>query len=412
MNTSQQSESAGPLEGLRVVELTHVMAGPTCGLMLADMGADVIKIERPPDGDTQRFDTTEEDNICGEAASFMMVNRNKRGLAIDLKSPQGKDVLRRLLKQSDVLVENFRPGTLERLGFGYEALKAQYPRLIYCTLSGFGRTGPYGERGGFDLVAQAMSGLMSITGEGPARPPLKCGAPITDIGCGILAAMGILAAVFRRERTGEGQFVETSLLEAGISMTYWQSALAFASGKTPQALGTAHPLYAPYQAVQTRRWLAGAGRCKRDQLAPSVAGAGTWKSLQTTSCSQPCRLGWRTGEELEEVLNERFRQQSSSHWERTLQEAGIPAGPVLTINEMHRHPQVRAREMVRTVEHSRAGSVQTLGCPVKFSATPTHRWSGAPLLGEHTREILSSLQYTASEIEDLEALGVVRQTQA
>ena len=411
MNTSQQSESAGPLEGLRVVELTHVMAGPTCGLMLADMGADVIKIERPPDGDTQRFDTTEEDNICGEAASFMMVNRNKRGLALDLKSPQGKDVLRRLLKQSDVLVENFRPGTLERLGFGYEALKAQYPRLIYCTLSGFGRTGPYGERGGFDLVAQAMSGLMSITGEGPACPPLKCGAPITDIGCGILAAMGILAAVFRRERTGEGQFVETSLLEAGISMTYWQSALAFASGKTPQALGTAHPLYAPYQAVQT----------KDGWLALGAANETNWRRLlqvldleelanDELFATVSARMAHR--EELEEVLNEKFRQQSSSHWERTLQEAGIPAGPVLTINEMHRHPQVRAREMVRTVEHSRAGSVQTLGCPVKFSATPTHRWSGAPLLGEHTREILSSLLYTASEIEDLEALGVVRQTQA
>lgn len=409
MSTSRQSESLGPLEGLRVVELTHVMAGPTCGLMLADMGADVIKIERPPDGDTQRFDTIDEDNIGGEAASFMMVNRNKRGLAIDLKTARGKAVLQRLLKQSDVLVQNFRPGTLERLGFGYDDLKTDFPRLIYCSLSGFGITGPYGQRGGFDLVAQAMSGLMSITGEGPDRPPLKCGAPITDIGCGILAAMGILAAVFHRERTGEGQFVDTSLLEAGISMTYWQSALAFASGHTPHALGTAHPLYAPYQAVQTKDgWLAlgAANETNWRRLLEVLGLQELANDAQFSTVS--ARMAHR--QELEAVLTEKFRQKSSAQWEQTLQEAGIPAGPVLTVNEMHRHPQVRAREMVRTVEHRRAGSVETLGCPVKFSATPTHRWSGAPLLGEHTREILTSLAYSEAEIEELEALGVVKQS--
>ena len=217
----------GPLAGLKVIDLTHVMAGPTCTLMLADMGADVIKIEKIPEGDDTRHTPP---RIGNEAASFLMMNRNKRGLALDLKRSGGAAVLHRLLASADVLVENYAPGVIERLGFGYEDLRKTYPALIYCSLSGFGRTGPYKDRRGFDLVAQAMSGIMSFTGEGPGRPPVKCGAPLSDITAGILAAMGILAAYSHRLKTGKGQWVETSLYEAALVQTYWQSAIAMATG--------------------------------------------------------------------------------------------------------------------------------------------------------------------------------------
>ncbi len=211
---------AGPLDGLVVVELAHIMAGPVCGMMLADLGADVIKVERVPGGDDSRHFLPPD--IDGESAAFTMVNRNKRGIAVDLKHDGGKAVLHRLLATADVVIENYRLGTMERLGFGYDVLRRDNPGLIYCGVSGFGRTGPYADRGGFDLIAQGMSGLMSITGEGPGRPPVKVGAPVTDITAGILAAMGVLAAYIERQRTGEGQRVDTSLFEAGIVHTYWQ----------------------------------------------------------------------------------------------------------------------------------------------------------------------------------------------
>ncbi|MDO8876042.1 MAG: CoA transferase, partial [Pseudolabrys sp.] len=238
----------GPLAGMKVVDLTHVMAGPTCTLMLADMGADVIKIEKAPLGDDTRQNAP---NIGNETAAFLMMNRSKRGIALDLKQPGAAKVLHRLLQDADVLVENFGPGVMERLGFGYDDLREQYPALIYCSLSGFGRTGPYKDRRGFDLVSQAMSGIMSFTGEGPGRPPVKCGAPLSDITAGILAAMGILAAYTHRLKTGEGQRVETSLYEAALVQTYWQSAIALATGAAPVAMGSAHPLNAPYQAFET-----------------------------------------------------------------------------------------------------------------------------------------------------------------
>jgi crotonobetainyl-CoA:carnitine CoA-transferase CaiB-like acyl-CoA transferase len=243
------TERQGPLSGLRVIELAHVMAGPVCGLMLADMGADVIKVEKVPGGDdTRRFLPPA---IEGEPAAFMMMNRNKRGMAVDLKTPEGKAVLRRLVAEADVVIENYRKGTLERLGLGYESLHAANPGLIWCSISGFGRSGPYAGRGGFDLIAQGMSGLMSITGEGPGRAPVKVGAPVTDITAGILGAMGVLAAYIERLKTCRGQLVDTSLFEAGIVHTYWQSAIALATGISPGAMGSAHPLNAPYQAFRT-----------------------------------------------------------------------------------------------------------------------------------------------------------------
>ena len=239
-------KKTGPLTGLKVIDLSHVMAGPTCAMLLADMGADVIKVEKIPGGDDAR--RMAPPTIAGESAAFLMMNRNKRGIALDLKTEAGRMVLSRLLQDADVLIENYRRGTMERMGFGYEALHASNPRLIYCSISGFGRTGPYADRGGFDLVAQGMSGLMSITGEGPGCPPVKLGAPVTDITAGILACVGILAALHSRASSGQGQMVDTSLFEAGIIHTYWQSAIAFATGQAPGPMGTGHPLNAPYQA--------------------------------------------------------------------------------------------------------------------------------------------------------------------
>jgi crotonobetainyl-CoA:carnitine CoA-transferase CaiB-like acyl-CoA transferase len=239
----------GPLDGLKVIELAHIMAGPCCGLMLADLGADVIKVEKAPAGDDSRRFLPPD--IEGESAAFLMMNRNKRGIVVDLKTEAGKEVVRRLLTDADVVIENYRKGTMERLGLGYDSLSARNPGLIYCEISGFGRTGPYAERGGFDLIAQGMSGLMSITGEAPGRPPVKCGAPVTDITAGILAAMGVLAAYVERQRTGRGQRVDTSLFEAGIVHTFWQSAICLATGVAPGPMGSAHPLNAPYQAFET-----------------------------------------------------------------------------------------------------------------------------------------------------------------
>jgi crotonobetainyl-CoA:carnitine CoA-transferase CaiB-like acyl-CoA transferase len=405
MVAEKETANAGPLAGLRVVELSHILAAPTCGLMLADLGADVVKIERPPKGDMTRWDTIEEDRMGAETASFMTVNRNKRSLALDLKSEAGKAVLGRLLARADVLVENYRPGVLDRLGFGYDELKARCPRLVYCSITGYGRSGPLAERGGFDLVAQAMSGLMSVTGEGPDRPPVKCGSPMTDIGAGILAAMGILAAVHERERSGRGQLVDTSLLEAGIAFTYWQSALVFASGMTPRAMGSAHPLYAPYQAFETADgWIAlgtsNEANWRRLLDALDLPALGEDPRFRDADARMKNRAA------LEALLAERFRTRSTEAWLAALEPVGIPLGPVLTVNEMHDHPQVRAREMVTEVEHSRLGPVPALGCPVKFSTQPSIRKRGAPLLGEHSREVLRECGYGEAEIEALLRDGV------
>ena len=395
-------ERIGPLAGVKVIELAHIMAGPVCGLMLADMGADVIKVEKIPGGDDSRRFVPPLQN--DEAAAFMMMNRNKRGIALDLKNEDGKEALRRLLKDADVVIENYRKGTMEKLGFGYEVLKKLNPALIYVELSGFGRTGPYADRGGFDLIAQGMSGLMSVTGEGPGRPPCKVGPPVTDITAGILAAMGTLAAYTHRLKTGEGQKVDTSLFEAGITHTYWQSAIALATGIAPGPMGSAHPLNAPYQAFQSKdgwvtigaanqkNWLALLDVLGHPELADDPRFADNHDRIT--------RL-----KELEDVLNPIFGQHTTDEWVLRLEAAGVPAGPVLDISQMHKDPQTLAREMIVDVEHTRAGTVKTIGLPVKFSSTPGRVNHGAPIYGEHTREVLAEYGYQADEVEALVASG-------
>jgi len=394
----------GPLTGVRVIELAHVMAGPTCGLMLADLGADVVKVEKIPHGDDTR--RMAPPAVGGEAAAYLMMNRNKRGIAVDFKREEGQAIGRRLISAADVVIENFRKGTLERLGLGYDALRELNPGVIYCEVSGFGRTGPYAERGGFDLIAQGMSGLMSITGEAPGRPPVKCGAPVTDITAGILAAMGVLAAYVHRLKTGEGQRVDTSLFEAGIVQTYWQSAIALATGQAPGPLGSAHPLTAPYQAFETADgW-----------ITIGAANQANWLRLTEALEASPLRDDPRFATNdarmanlpaLVAALTPLLKRRTTANWLERLEAAAVPAGPVLDVAEMLADPQTAAREMVVSVPHSRLGTVETLGAPVKFSATPASVTRGAPLLGEHTREVLREHGYADTDIDTLAASGVV-----
>jgi crotonobetainyl-CoA:carnitine CoA-transferase CaiB-like acyl-CoA transferase len=394
----------GPLAGLRVVELAHIMAGPVAGLMLADMGADVVKVEKLPGGDDTR--RMVPPRVGTESAAYLMMNRNKRGIALDLKQEAGKGVLRRLLGNADVLIENYRRGTLERLGFGFEAVHALNPRLVYCSLSGFGRTGPYASRGGFDLVAQGMSGLMSITGEGPGRAPVKVGAPVSDITAGILAAMGILGALQSRNATGKGQLVDTSLFEAGIVQTFWQSAIALATGISPGPLGSAHPLNAPYQAFATSDGWINVG----------AANQAAW--LKLVSCLDAPDLAadprfadnaarMANLEALVQALAPHFVRRTTAEWLATFEAAGMPAGPVLSIGEMLADPQTRARDMVVETDHPVLGRVSTLGAPVKFSDTPAGVSRAAPMLGQHTRAVLGEIGFSAAEIESFAASGAV-----
>ena len=392
---------------MKVIELAHIMAGPTCGMMLADMGADVIKVERVPGGDDSRRMVPPA--LDGESAAFLIMNRNKRGIALDLKSEGGRQVLKRLIEGADVVIENYRKGTMERLGVGYDELAGLNPGLIYCEISGFGRTGPYAERGGFDLIAQGMSGLMSVTGEGPQRPPVKCGAPMTDITAGILAAMGVLGAYVNRLRTGRGQRVDTSLFEAGIVHTFWQSAITFATGSSPGAMGSAHPLNAPYEAFATEDgWITVGAANQRNWLKLLTA-------LQAEHLQQDPRFATNDArmdnlEALRRELTDIFVTHSTEEWLQRLEQAGVPAGPILDIQHMHQDPQTLAREMVLGVPHAALGQVSTLGHPVKYSSTPASVSRGAPVYGQHSREVLRENGYSDEEIEALLAQGAVAAT--
>lgn len=388
----------GPLQGIKVIELCHVMAGPVCGLMLADMGAEVIKVERMPNGDDTR--RTVPPKIGDEAAAFMMMNRNKRGIAVDLKTEAGKKILYRLLETADVVTENYSRGTMERLGLGYETLREKNPRLIYCAISGFGRSGPYADRGGFDLIAQGMSGLMSITGEGPGRPPVKVGAPVTDITAGILGAMGILAALHARHQTGKGQMVDTSLFEAGIVQTFWQSAIALATGIAPGPMGSAHPLNAPYEAFETKDGWINLG----------AANQATWlrtlQLLERSDLDEDHRFKEASGRLLHRIaltqeLALEFKKRTSAEWLAALEQAKVPAGPVFDVLQMHADPQTQAREMIVEVNHTAIGRVKTLGAPVKFSATPGGVHRSAPIFGEHTNEVLREYGFSPEEINEM-----------
>ena len=387
----------GPLSGMKVVELAHIMSGPVCGMMLADMGADVVKVEKVPDGDdSRRFSPILP---SGESASFMIVNRNKRGIGLNLKSEGGREVLKRLLSDADVVTENYRAGTMEKFGLGYDTLKELNPGLIYCAISGFGRTGPFGEKGGFDLIAQGMSGMMSMTGE-EGREPVKAGSPVADINSGILAALGIAAAYVQKLRTGRGQMIDTSLFEAGLQQMFWPAASYLADGTILPKMGSANSTSAPYQVFKTSDgWIniGAANQSNYERLldvldAPQLASDPRF----TTNA---LRLQHR--EALVAILNELLVRRSTDEWMAQFDRIGLPAGPVLDIAAALAHPQTIAREMVVETDHPLAGKVRGLGLPIHFSDAKRSGNRPAPLLGEHTREVLMESGYSATDVDRL-----------
>lgn len=394
----------GPIHGVKVLELAQIMAGPTCGLMLADLGAEVIKIEKIPGGDdTRRFLPPD---VNGEAAAFMMMNRNKRGMALDLKTKEGVEVFKRMVKQADVVVENFRKGTLEKLGVGYEELKKINPKIILCEISGYGRTGPYADKGGFDLIAQGMSGLMSVTGESKGKPPMKVGAPVTDITAGILAATGVLAALVSRANTGAGQRVDTSLYEAGIVHTYWQSAIASATGVAPGPLGSAHPLTAPYQAFQTKdKWITVGASNQNTWL--KLIDALEVKELQENEKFNSNANRMQNIRELTEILKKELEKKTSAEWLKLFDEKGLPCGPINTVTEMFEDPQTIERKMIVDVKNKKAGSFKAIGMPIKFSETKVEDTKESPTFGQHTKQILLDYGFKSEEIDSLMKQGVV-----
>lgn len=392
------------LHGLRVIDLTQAMAAPFCSMNLADMGADVIKVEPPGEGESMRQLGRAQQN--GHSGTFMTMNRNKRSLAVDLKQPEGVELVRRLVKSADVFVQNYRPGAAKRLGVDYESLRAVNPRLVYCAISGFGETGPYAPRGGYDLIAQGMSGVMSVTGE-EGGAPAKSGLPLADLAAGLFGAYGILCALEHRDRTGEGQLVDTSLLEAAMALTVWESTEYWSTGRTPQALGSAHRLSAPYQALRARDgWFTvGAGS---DRLFASLCALLQREDLardpRFTSPAERVANRQALIAQIEEVT----ARETRAHWLEALARAGVPAGPINNYAEALSDPHALARGMVVDLVHRGAGAIRALGVPVKLSDTPGAVARAAPLLGEHSAEILRELCYSEIEEQALRAKGVIQ----
>ena len=390
------------LDGIRVLDVTQVMAGPYCAMVLCDMGADVIKVEAPGGDSSRRMAGAQGD----DSAAFNAVNRGKRGLVVDLKAPRGQAVLRRLAAGADVLVENFRPGVMARFGLDYPSLAEANPRLVYASISGYGQTGPAAGRGGFDLVAQGVSGLMSVTGE-PDRPPVKVGVPLTDLGAGLFAVIGILAALQHRTRTDRGQHVDTALVDAGVALSVWEATELFTSGRAPRPLGSAHRMSAPYQAVRCSDGYItlGAANDRIFRRLAHVLGRPEW--LEDPAFARDgsrVRHRERLAAAIEAVTATRPR----AHWLAELDAHDIPCGPIQDYREVMDDPQVRAREMVVRTEHPTLGTISTLGTPIKLSATPLAPGRPAPLLGQHTDEVLREAGYDAGEIAALRADGVVR----
>jgi crotonobetainyl-CoA:carnitine CoA-transferase CaiB-like acyl-CoA transferase len=373
------------LAGLRILELTQVMAGPFCGQVLADMGADVVKIE-PPGGDSTR-------EALG-AGAFLAVNRNKRSLVLDLKSAEHQAVLHRLVADADVLLENYRPGVAARLGADWETLSSINPRLIYASVSGFGQTGPYAQRPGYDLIAQGLSGVMSVTGE-PDGDPVKCGIPIGDLSAGLFCAVAILSAVVARERTGRGQRIDTSLFEGALALSIWETAELWGSGRVPQPLGSGHRLLAPYQALRTadghitvgannqRMWRRLCETIGRPQLIDDARFASNDDRMERRS---------ELVVELEKALIER----GTHEWVDVLVEAGVPCGPIHDYRQVFEDPHTQAREMEVQVD-----GMRMLGIPVKLSDTPGSVRRAAPSLGEHSDEVLREAGFSEAEIAAL-----------
>jgi crotonobetainyl-CoA:carnitine CoA-transferase CaiB-like acyl-CoA transferase len=388
-----------------VVDLTRVMTGPYCAMMLGDLGADVIKVELPGRGDDTRL--WGPPFVGAESSYFLTVNRNKRSIAIDLKSEAGKEILWKLIDEADVLVENFSPGTIDRLGFGYEAVHARRPSLVFGSISGFGQTGPARSRTAYDLIVQGMSGMMSVTGP-EGGMPTKLGIPIADIAAGMFAAYAILGALFHRERYPErrGQYVDTSMLGGQLALLTYQAGIWFTTGQVPEMLGNRHPIITPYDTFATKDGYVNiaVGNDAIWQRFCDAMGLDRYKA-DPQFATNASRCAFR--QEVYDLVNAAFAPLTTDEIVRRLDAAAVPCGPILTVDEILTHPQVEDQELVRTVPHKSLDEVQVIGFPYKFSETPLDIRHGPPVLGEHSREILAELGFGADEIEAIVASGAV-----
>ena len=389
------------LEGLRVLDVTQVMAGPFCAMVLADLGAEVIKVE-PPGGDSTRH---MPGAVGDDSPSFNAVNRGKRSVVLNLKTSEGREVLERLARATDILVENYRPGVMAALALDYQHLAPLNPRLIYASISGYGQTGPQRHKGGFDLIAQGVAGIMSITGE-PGGAPVKAGIPLTDLGAGLFALVGILAALEYRNRTGVGQHVDTSLVDAGVALSVWEATEYFSGAGIPAALGSAHRMSAPYQAIRCADGYITLGAANERLFCRlcDLLGHPDWADLAEFA-DDSSRV--RNREALAARIEAVTVHQPRSHWLGLLDANNIPCGPINDYAQVFADPQVVARDMVVGVEHPTLGHLKTLGSPLKLSLTPPDVRRRAPLLGEHTDEILAEVGLDESEIAALHRSGAI-----
>jgi crotonobetainyl-CoA:carnitine CoA-transferase CaiB-like acyl-CoA transferase len=400
-----------PLEGLRIIDLTRALAGPFCTLMLGDLGADIVKVERPCHGDESRgwgppFVGEPYGAYPGESAYFLAANRNKRSITINLKSQQGQEIIRRLAANADALVENFRTGTLEGMGLGYEAMREVNPRLIYCSVSGYGRTGPYAERPGYDFIIQAEGGMMGITGPRDGTP-YRVGIPIVDITAGMFAATAILAALRARDLTGEGQLIDLSLLDSQAALLTNVASNYLIGGEPPRRLGNAHPNITPYEAFRARdRWFALAAANNRQWAALCRAIGRPELVADPRFADNGARVAHRA--ELRGILDDAFQACDAGEWLAVLQKEGLPCGPINTVPEVFCHPQAPAREMVLEIDHPTAGKLRFPGFPYKLSETAAGLRHPPPRLGEHTQQVLADLLgYTPADLASLREKGVL-----
>ncbi|NUP74460.1 MAG: CoA transferase [Sinomonas sp.] len=398
------SDAPGPLRDLVVLDLSRILSGPFATMTLADLGADVIKVEQPGRGDdTRQWGPPFQGD---QAAYYLSVNRNKRSLAVDLKSPGGLAAVRRLARRADVIVENFRPGTAERLGLGYEELSAENPGLVYASISGYGQTGPEASRAGYDAIAQARSGIMSVTGEAEG-PPVRVGVSSADLIAGTWAVIGILAALHEKQRTGQGQWVDISLLDGSVSWLTYVASGYFASGEIPRRYGSAHPTIAPYQAFPTADGF----------VMLAVGNDGLWRKFASAVgrpelaedprfATNPLRVAHR--EELIAIIEQILPTAPTDTWVARLDAAGVPVGPIQTVGEALADPQVLARGMVAEIEHPQAGRLKTVACPIRLTRTPASVRTPPPLLGQHSDDVLAAYGYSRSDIEQLHESGAVQ----
>ena len=403
MNTTQTSNTPSALDGMTVLDLTRVLSGPYCTMMLADMGARVIKVEQPGKGDDTRGWGPPFQN--GESAYFLSINRNKESVTLNLKHPEGRRVLDALIERSDVLVENFRPGTLDKMGLGYTSLSKQRPDLVYCSISGFGQTGPRRREPGYDAVMQGEGGLMSITGSNDG-PGYRLGVAIADIVSGMFSAYGIAIALLARHRTGRGQFVDVGMLDAVTALLTYQAGIYFATETAPARLGNRHPTIAPYETLEAADGdlVVAVGN---DQLWQTFCGVLQLETLADDARFKTNKDRVSSHDELRPLLVERLKTRPAAEWLSKLKEAGVPCGGVRDLDQLFSDPQIIERAMVVTLDHPAAGLIRQLGVPIKLGDTPGAVRTPPPLLGEHTETVLRELGLSMEEVEHLRQSGAV-----